>query len=692
MLRCAIVPPYNHTVPLADSTSNPIGRLTKKGTGIKIMDLNTKKLSSLVPKIKIYKIKHQQGTKQTKVPIKFPTGFGADPGSQWQPGVDDLFEGPTKTHPPDEFFYTTRAGYGIKSFSWAYEGQDTYSANRDITASLVLYFQDFAQLTVERTAKGGEKYRYLDLILATEKNKDIVAGLSAKSSTSGGPPNAYQQDILIEAGWAVPQTSEFTKEDKAIIESNSDSLVLTMEDYSFAFDQGGNGSFSLQIDYRARAEQIARDKLINVVAPLDGTVQNIIDAKDAMDEAKKAQKGDTESDDYNDKKEVHDTLIVKSKDEAYKRITNILQTKKSIYYTDVTLADIISGEGGGLAPGHAKEGDTTDFLEKCVEAGSTEPLLANAKEKDDGKHRFFYTFFGDIVDAAMEVAADDKVIEAFYPADDITNVQDITKKYRIALCQFKVGSAKYNLADLPVSIDLFASFFFDKIINEDTQTKSIGMFVKNLLSYVVNGNIENYFNEKNGDSRSFRTAYITLGNDLQGKQCDPPGRYNPDDAKPGTDFSYMVVYAISSASELIITKYTDAKSRDLKNNLAHFILGNEDSIVKNISFEKLSWEYAREHRLVDNAGSPFNILANVFNVKVTLFGNTLFQPGSMIFVYPRSMGDIGKPWTKGSISNIMGLGGYHFVTKVQNSIDGGAFQTSLEAIWQTSGDGSAFIK
>ena len=35
----------------------------------------------------------------------------------------------------------------------------------------------------------------------------------------------------------------------------------------------------------------------------------------------------------------------------------------------------------------------------------------------------------------------------------------------------------------------------------------------------------------------------------------------------------------------------------------------------------------------------------------------------------------------------MGLGGYHIITKVQHTISGNSFATTIEAVWETSGTG-----
>ena len=134
-------------------------------------------------------------------------------------------------------------------------------------------------------------------------------------------------------------------------------------------------------------------------------------------------------------------------------------------------------------------------------------------------------------------------------------------------------------------------------------------------------------------------------------------------------------------------EYNCAKNKDEENGLHHFTLGATHSLVKNISFDKVDLEYARERRLSINKEDPYALLSNVFNVNISLFGNDYFKPGSYIYVDPKVMGEMGNPYTKGTIANLMGLGGYHIVTKVQNSIASNSYSTTIDAVWETSGDG-----
>jgi hypothetical protein len=87
-------------------------------------------------------------------------------------------------------------------------------------------------------------------------------------------------------------------------------------------------------------------------------------------------------------------------------------------------------------------------------------------------------------------------------------------------------------------------------------------------------------------------------------------------------------------------------------------------------------------------------LGAVYKVTIDMVGNTIFYPGMEVFVNPMGLGGVNWDPTQGnldggeaSIANKLGFGGYHLVTRVNNSISSGKFNTTVEAQWHYSGDG-----
>ena len=128
----------------------------------------------------------------------------------------------------------------------------------------------------------------------------------------------------------------------------------------------------------------------------------------------------------------------------------------------------------------------------------------------------------------------------------------------------------------------------------------------------------------------------------------------------------------------------------------HLHIGQDRGLVKSIEFAKTDVPGLREAR-VEKSGTfdPIAQLSDVYEATITLFGNTFFYPGSYVYINPFGLasntpggdGGLGLPHTRNSISNIMGLGGYHIIINVSNYIEGGKFETTIRARFEASGDG-----
>jgi hypothetical protein len=58
----------------------------------------------------------------------------------------------------------------------------------------------------------------------------------------------------------------------------------------------------------------------------------------------------------------------------------------------------------------------------------------------------------------------------------------------------------------------------------------------------------------------------------------------------------------------------------------------------------------------------------------------------MVFVNPVSFASqLGLPTNKKSISNVMGLGGYHIITSVQHTWDRSGWSTTINGTWDNNG-------
>ena len=140
-----------------------------------------------------------------------------------------------------------------------------------------------------------------------------------------------------------------------------------------------------------------------------------------------------------------------------------------------------------------------------------------------------------------------------------------------------------------------------------------------------------------------------------------------------------------SGSSLTYTGTGDY-GEDIAKGRYHVNIGSNRGILKTISFNQSDIMYIREARFLQQGIDGLLQLSAVYNVTMEMFGNTLFYPGMEVFVNPFGIGgtEFGSP-TQGagsirdrSMANILGLGGYHTITKVASSLTPGGFKNDRE--------------
>ena len=152
---------------------------------------------------------------------------------------------------------------------------------------------------------------------------------------------------------------------------------------------------------------------------------------------------------------------------------------------------------------------------------------------------------------------------------------------------------------------------------------------------------------------------------------------------------FIETYDFNSDGELSsLEMYAARESRDYDQGVYHLYLGADRGLVKEATFAKVDVPYLREARIQQDGLNPLALLAATYNINLKMVGNTVFWPGQYIFVNPVGYGSgLGLPDQCGSVSNQLGLGGYHLITQVKSYIENGKFETTIKGLFEFSGDG-----
>lgn len=326
-------------------------KMTSLGKTKGISDVRPHEIAQLIPKLRIYKIFRDQGEEVAKVELEFDnftdTNFLEDPRD-----------------PAGGF--AKGAGSGIKSFNWSFIGGDPFTATRDLTATIKLYFQDFQDLIKVRKGVNlffpdyAKEYRYLDLVLQADcRDKQTTPSQleeEARAENLGYDvyhPECYE--IAVEVGYAdvsMISSGDMSAQTKDAIKKQSDTIYLTMVEHTFDINQ--DGTFELTVNYRARLSSFLGDEGMNVLLPGggyavetegvngEGSLQWSLSEIDEIikDERKKAKDGTTKQNEKLKKLDIlREIIIAKSTISLHSGIMKSLFKNRMVYQTTISHQD-----------------------------------------------------------------------------------------------------------------------------------------------------------------------------------------------------------------------------------------------------------------------------------------------------------------------------------------------------------------
>ena len=349
-----------------------------------------------------------------------------------------------------------------------------------------------------------------------------------------------------------------------------------------------------------------------------------------------------------------------------------------------------------------------------------------------------YFYLGDLMDMLMITIFDNEKYDSLSP--------EVRKKYafnnneienlRLVLGPIQIRDPidnkikSINMADLPVSVKAFTEWFHRKVIKKRRVVYEFQTFMKDMISDLIQTVLgKECFDDIEQHKSSIRTHFISapLGEGLDpilqrafeqsGQTSDTSEVHqNPrldmnaitikepifedhDKNKRADEHVHYIVmfaqgpgglrYPGTPGNEL--EDNMTPKEQDLQKGIYHLFIGRDRGLVTNVNFNKTNQPYLRQARL-ENMGAfnPIAQLSDVYEATIDMMGNTMFLPGSRLYLNPFGLAwgeSFGLPHQRGTISNIMGLGGYHIVTRVNNYIESGVFKTTLDARFETAGDG-----
>ena len=293
------------------------------------------------------------------------------------------------------------------------------------------------------------------------------------------------------------------------------------------------------------------------------------------------------------------------------------------------------------------------------------------KPSTDGKVKIRFVFFGDLINIMFDVLAQAGLSEAqkmILGTVAVPSLKELNQK------KWK----HVSIADIPVSINSFQSFFLDRVIKPQKTTYAMRIFVEDLLRYVLEPAFNSCGGNKDGGT-SFDSTILSTSVDI------PKGYvFNETDdifAKLANRDWNSLVNSPDAQEYLIIysqekKKGTGNFNEDSKKGVYHLTLGSDIGLVKSISFSQQTNQHLQTQNIVNaaNGGGQLGVMALPQDASITMVGNNLFRTGQTIYINAEfAMGR--------TVATELMLGGYYMVTKISNKISAAGFETSLECRW-----------
>lgn len=211
-----------------------------------------------------------------------------------------------------------------------------------------------------------------------------------------------------------------------------------------------------------------------------------------------------------------------------------------------------------------------------------------------------------------------------------------------------------NIGQIPISWDFFLMWFRGKVFNRSNLVYKLEEFLQEFFGYFIT--------ELFSGSSQVNTDVPTIGCHV----LEYPINGMPEGPKK---ISYYL-YEIKPNREPFVK----------------FYIGNKRGIVKSVQFEREDDQYLSSHfmqrALEDEVeGNNLQFQRAIYNSTVTLFGNTVLQPGMPVEIVPTIQG---VPLSnRANMDNIydMGIGGIFQVVATKVSLVQNNFETVLTLRW-----------
>jgi len=621
------------------------------------------------------------------------------------------------------------AGFGIKEFSFSFDGETPATAQKFVKAKLSLFFQTFNDfIKVRKVVDGEEEYefRYLDLFVNTK--------FCPQTGVNSFSPLYYDPSfyrLRVDVGWEPRNDNQFAEilqargtspaEFNQTLNKTNKTFYLNLIDHTININE--DGTITVDADYIAYMQGVLQSNSFNALS----TRYTRERQKEYVKEYEKLlSKNSCTEEELAELVAAINSINDKIARSLHQGIVKKLILADSLYSVNIESGDINDFRNRDFFSKipELKSKIGTPDKKKSVANASNEKQLNSAIQTDfildsdyQENSKIYFFFMGDLLY---------HILDSLYKEDGLTQIKE-AENLKLILSSFSYKNpfltkeCYLNIGEIPIDLDTFLSWYEQEIIKKEITTMPILTFIKRLLHYLIQDVfLETCINRQEHKRLAFQTTtFLADSEDGQDPMdwvcgfgsskpvCDLSKEYGTGEnnslpLKTGVDttgakrtdelYNYLFIFPHYRSAE---HEGRGIASVDENRGVYHLYIGADRGLTKKISFSKSDIQYIRESRMMQQGSNGLLQLSSVYRASISMIGNTLFYPGMEVYVNPFGFGglEFGMPYDgPGSVenpnlSNIMGIGGYYQIMKVNSRITPGSFTTDIDAHFVYSGDG-----
>ena len=529
-----------------------MNRLTVSNQLAALYNAKNSVISSLQPKIKLYKVIFQESEGgdiiEEEVEMHFDTHMTREE-------MNIFKEGKSRGH-----------GVGIKSFNFTYDGSNPFAVKKSIKANLKIFANTFSDLFRLRENNKNQTYSYLDLALKTWNTaaEQLTQEDNAllKSFYENVAKNELDFRLKAEVGLALPP-SKMKTVPIGIRNALSESFVtlqLTPTVHNFEFDEMGRVVFN--INFLAYIEQFMDTKNFNVFSGTEVSI-NRFEREFKMETA--GQRCNSEQ--TNQLKREYAEDVREEKQIAISSLMSEMMSRDLIY--DLSLDYKFVDKFTLLGPYADYDRDDLDFrplnsreqresLQNLIDKGLDDTFSGvlgdDATDEDrkraitaalvgniDKEANLSFFYLSDLVDTilskigreledlAVNGALEDMLSKSHTIPITLEQIEEKSRELRSSLKAFKkfrvlLGPVEFvrprgsdkpliraNLGDIPISVRYFVEWLTSVMIAKEEIYYPLTKFMNDLINNLVKNflNNESCFTYKISQKTRLQQASIT---------------------------------------------------------------------------------------------------------------------------------------------------------------------------------------